>query len=188
MPCTALWLYLADGAFWLVDRVSATNHTLLGLGHVNVFLGVSDWNVAGTEVGVAGFRKMAGLTSSTMVTQVVTQGPGGCWYIAAAGTGARTFTQNGNTSQTGYYANPGTTNDLYLGANTSKQFLPVTAWTAATGVSLLNAPYILRGVYLTANLKTRTTISVGGSPVAYTFYPDDATAGVALQCLVFANI
>lgn len=188
MPCTALWLYLADGAFWLVDRVSATNHTLLGLGHVNVFLGVSDWNTAGTEVGVAGFRKMAGLTSSTMVTQVTTQGPGGCWYIAAAGTGARTFTQNGNVSQTGYYSNPGTTNDLFLGANTSKQFLPVTAWTAASAVSLLNAPYILRGVYLNANLKTRTTISVGGSPVGFTFYPDDTTLGVSLMCLCFLNI
>jgi hypothetical protein len=189
MPSTAVWLYLADGAFWVLNRVSATSHTLLGLGHVNIFLGTKDWNTGGTEVGVAGFRKMVGLTSTTMSSLAFSQGPGGCWYTSTNGTGARTFTQNGNGSQTPFYAsNSGASLNIYAGTNSSTMFMPVAAWTGAGGVSLISAPYILRGVYLSANMKTRTTITSDGSTVGYTFYPDDAAQGVALQCLCFLNI
>jgi hypothetical protein len=188
MPCTALWTYLADGAFWIVDRVTSTNHTLLGLGHVNVFIGVSDWNTAGTEMGIAGFRKMGGLTSTTMITQafVNTTETGGCWYIAAAGTGARTFNQNGGVSHTAYYANPGTINNLYLGGS-SMQFLPVTSYKTG-GISTLSSPTTLRGIYFSYNMKTRTTITSSGSTAGFTFYPDDTTFGVSLACLCFLNI
>jgi hypothetical protein len=189
MPSTAVWLYLADGAFWFVNRVSATSHTLLGLGHVNVFLGVTDWNTGGTEVGVAGFRKMSGMASTTMATLAFSQGPGGCWYTSTAGTASRTFTQNGNGSQTSFYAsNSGAALNIYAGINSSTMFMPVSAWTGAGGVSLISAPYILRGVYLSANMKTRTTITSGGSTAGYTFYPDDAAQGVSQQCLCFLNI
>ena len=77
VACTALWMYEADGVFWLVSRQSATSHSLLALGNVftlakNTYVDFGSTSTA-TEIGCAAFYTArtiasAALTASTLWT------------------------------------------------------------------------------------------------------------------------
>jgi len=183
VPCTALWLYLCDGAFWIVDRASATSHFLLALGHVMTFTGLSDFNTGGTEVGLAGIRKSTSLTSQTMFNQLTTAQGITVW--SGSGTGARTST-GGTAGGTGrvFPNDSSASSNYYLGRNSTMSFPPVSYW---TGDGTNNQTVVFRGLYLGLGQKTRTTIQSNGQTVGYTFYPDDTASGTALATLAFLN-
>jgi hypothetical protein len=189
MPCTAVWLYLCDGAFWLIDRVTGSSHTLLGLGHINVWTGFTDYNTAGTEVGVPAFRKQAAITSQSAQSWLTAAHSTGLWY--GSGTSPRTY-QNGYAA--GIFRlfttdNSSSVNAL-LSRNTTANtmsFVPVGLNYYVTAVGPIQASTFLRGVYLGLGQKTRTTIQSSGVTVGYTWYPDDAASGVQLATLAFLN-
>jgi len=181
MPCTALWLYLCDGALWIVDRVGATSHFLLALGHIAAAAGYSDFNTAGTEVGLSGIRKSASLNSSTMMTQAVATQYLANWF--GSGTGARTLQALQGSPGGRIYPQDfsSVTNYFYsAGGATTMVFPPLAVYATAN-------PVIFRGVYLGLGQKTRTTIQSNSSTVGYTFYPDDAQQGTSLATLAFLN-
>ena len=181
MPCTALWLYLCDGAFWIVDRVAGSSHFLLALGHIAASAGYSDFNTAGTEVGLSGIRKTASLTSSTMMTQAVATQYLANWF--GSGTGARTFqVLQGAPGARLYTSDSNSVTNYFYGAGgaTTMVFPPLAVYSTAN-------PIIFRGVYLGFGQKTRTTIQSNGSTVGYTFYPDDAAQGTNLGTFAFLN-
>lgn len=185
MPCTALWLYLADGAFWIIDRVSSTSHTLLGLGHVLVSTGYSDYNTAGTEVGVPGCYKKSGIGSVSLNTVMATTPVTFIW--TGSGTSARTYTVfTFGWSMQGVPSVSGSGFDWLSGPNNAMTFPPVMMQCQTSGSA--GSLSILRGVYWKSNIKTRTTITSSGSTAGFTFYPDDATFGTTLLAIAFMNI
>lgn len=185
MPCTALWLYLADGAFWIIDRSAATSHTILGLGHVLVGTGYSDYNTAGTEVGVSGCYKKSGIASSTLTGQLATTPVTFFW--SGSGTSARTLNVWTSAWILQSFLNPGALLiDPMAGANNAMTFPPVMIHCQSSG-SVGNLT-ILRGIYWKGNIKTRTTITSSGSTAGFTFYPDDAASGINLVAIAFMNI
>ena len=183
VPCTALWLYLCDGGFWIVDRVAATSHFLLALGHVMTYTGLSDFNTGGTEVGLAGIRKSASLTSQSMFNQLTTTQGITVW--SGSGTAARTST-GGTAGGTGrVFPNDSSASaNYFLGQNNTMSFPPVAYW-VSNGTVAQNV--VFRGLYFGLGQKTRTTIQSNGSTVGFTFYPDDTVSGTALATLAFLN-
>lgn len=184
VPCTALWLYLCDGGFWIVDRAAATSHFLLALGHVMTFTGLSDFNTGGTEVGLAGIRKSASLTSQSMFNQLSVTAQG-ITVWSGSGTANRTTTSGtaGGTGRVFPNDNSASAN-YFLGRNSTMSFPPVSYWTS-DGTNMQTV--VFRGLYLGLGQKTRTTIQSNGQTVGYTFYPDDAASGTALATLAFLN-
>jgi len=183
VPCAALWLYLCDGAFWIVDRAGATSHFLLALGHIANFTGMSDFNAAGVEVGLSGIRKSASLPSATMMNGMNGQQNIGVWF--GSGTSARTYSfLNGTPTGRVYPNDSSAANNYFLGLNNTMSFPPVAIYNN-------NGSYpqtvIFRGLYFGLNQKTRTTIQSNGVTVGYTFYPDDVQATTALATLAFLN-
>ena len=183
MPCTALWLYLCDGAFWIVDRAGATSHFLLALGHVMTYTGLSDFNTGGVEVGLSGIRKSASLTSQSMFNQLTTTQGIGAW--SGSGTSARTLTAGiaGGTGRV-FPNDSSASANYFLGRNSTMSFPPVAYWTSD---GTFTQTVVFRGLYLGLNQKTRTTIQSNGVTAGYTFYPDDTAATTALATLAFLN-
>jgi hypothetical protein len=183
VPCTALWLYLCDGAFWIVDRATATSHFLLALGHVMTYTGLSDFNTGGTEVGLAGIRKSGSLSSQSMVNHLNAAQGISVWW--GSGTSARTST-GGTAGGIGrvYPQDSSSSNNYYLGRNNTMSFPPIAYW---TGDGTNNQTVVFRGLHLGFGQKTRTTIQSNGQTAGYTFYPDDTASGTALATLAFLN-
>jgi hypothetical protein len=195
VPCTATWLYLCDGALWIVDRVGAASHTLLGVGQVQTLTGFTDYNTGGAEVGVPTFFTRAGLTSATMITQVMNTGAQAFWH--GSGSTSRTFvTLTGGSNARLFGTDSNASSNYFLsskalpatGANISAMSFPPVAywynWSAGSGGQSV---VVLRGVHFGFGQKTRTTIQSDGTTVGFTFYPDDAASGSALATLCFLN-
>ena len=185
MPCTAVWLYLCDGAFWLIDRVTGSSHTLLGLGHIIVWTGFTDYNTAGTEVGVPAFRKQAGITSQTSMTWLQSSHSNGAWY--GSGTSARTLAQGYQQIIRAYPSDSNATYNAFLSQNSTMTFYPISIYYYVTAVGPVQSVCVWRGGYLGMGQKTRTTIQSNAVTAGYTFYPDDAASGTNLATLCFLN-
>jgi len=183
MPCTAVWLYLCDGGFWIVDRVSASSHFLLALGHTFTYTGLSDFNTGGVECGLAGIRKSASITSQSIVNSLVQAQGIGTWF--GSGTSARTFTGGASGGFGRAYPNDSSsTNNYYLSRNSTMNFPPV-AYYINDGTN--HNVVVFRGLYLGMGQKTRTTIQSNSVTIGYTWYPDDSASGPALATLCFLN-
>jgi hypothetical protein len=191
MPCTALWLYLCDGALWLVNRLSPTSHILLSIGHIMTLTGFSDFNTAGTEMGLPAIRKSTSLTSGTMWNQIANTHAWTAWY--GSGTANRTIYEKLATDSIGtaaFLTQGSSSGNVLEGFNIgtgvlrTMNFPPVAYW---SGTSSAPGTVVLRGVYLGLNQKTRTTIQSNSVTAGYTFYPDDSASGVQLATLAFLN-
>lgn len=183
MPCTAVWLYLCDGGFWIVDRVSAASHYLLALGHIFTYTGLSDFNTGGVECGLAGIRKSSSITSQSMINSIISAQGVGTWF--GSGTSARTFTggTNGGLGRA-FPIDSSSTSNYYLSRNNTMNFPPIAYWVNdGTNPNVV----VIRGVYLGLGQKTRTTIQSNAVTVGYTFYPDDTVSGNNLATLSFLN-
>ena len=70
LASTAIWTYLCEGAFWLVSRLSATSHTLVGIGAL-MAQATSYTNPGGAAwLQPASYFK-TGITSSTFTPSVM---------------------------------------------------------------------------------------------------------------------
>jgi hypothetical protein len=185
MPCTAVWLYLCDGAFWLIDRVTGSSHTLLGLGHVVVWTGYSDFNATGTEFGIPSFRKQSGITPGSAMSWLQSSHSNGCWF--GSGTSPRTYLQGYQTNVRDYPSDVNATYNAFLSQNSTMTFYPVSLFYYVTAVGPYQSVCIWRGVFLGLGQKTRTTIQSNAATVGFTFYPDDAASGINLATLCFLN-
>jgi len=197
-PWTATWLYECDGAMWLVTRSGATSHQIMALGSIFVpsRASLTDFNEAGVEVGLPGIWQTAGLLSTSILGgSIISTSTPIIWYQTASGTPPTKSTTSGTGSPairgtTVNFTGVASTNSLY-NAEGGMVAMPIQWFSEiSTSAHVGNTSYVLRGVYLTTNMKTRTTIQ-SGSPAAtigYTFFPDDSiTASSSGLCFAFMN-
>lgn len=165
LASTAIWTYLCEGAFWLVNRSAATSHQLIGIGAIAA-QATAYTNTSGQAVmqpqsfwktGIAS----AAFTPSVMASTTTYRGywtPNLAPYFSA------------NNTLTTPISTPGT--NTYGGI-----FLPIS----------IESGRVFRGIYNTNNYKTRTTIQDNGSTVGFVWYPDDAQLGATLTAIAFMN-
>jgi hypothetical protein len=161
LPATAVWTYLCEGAFWLINRSAATSHTLVGVGAL-----MAQTNAYTNPSGSAWMQPMSyfrsGITNTAFApsNMFAVNTYRGLWspgYIV-------------NSAALTTLSTPGTTG--YGGI-----FVPI----------LPQIGYVLRGIYNTNNYKTRTTIQDNAATVGYVWLPDDAQFGTTLTALAFMN-
>ena len=165
LAATAIWTYLCEGAFWLVNRSAATSHTLMGIGALYA-QATAYTNPGGNAwMQAASFHKTA---------------------ISSA-----TFSPTTMYTTTTYKSSwtPGTAQNF---GSSNAAWSPISAPSAVSlgGIFipiLPQAGYVLRGIYNTTNYKTRTTIQDNASTVGFVWYPDYAQFGTTLVTLAFMN-
>jgi hypothetical protein len=161
LPATAVWTYLCEGAFWLVNRSAATSHTLVGVGAL--MAGATAYTNPG---GAAWMQPMSyfrsGITNTTFApsNMFATNTPLGLWSPG--------YTVNSSAL---------TTLSTPAAATYGGVFLPIFPQNGR----------VLRGIYNTNNYKTRTTLQDNGSTVGYVWFPDDAQLGPTLTTLAFMH-
>lgn len=161
LASTAIWTYLCEGAFWLVNRSAATSHALYGIGALYA------QSTAFTNPGGAAWMQpqsfaRTGLSSASFTPTVM--------YASATVKGL--WSTNYSTNPVGL-APISTPSSTGFGG----VFIPI----------LPTSGLVLRGIYNTNSYKTRTTIQDNGSTVGFVWYPDDAQSGVALTAIAFMN-
>lgn len=192
---TALWLYECDGAIWFINRSAGTSHQIVGLGNIAVSARAShkDFNASGTEWGLAGQFNKAALASATL-SNMFSNANFFYWYDTN-NSGTKSFTASAITLSgtapvvtTAAITNSANAGSYYEPVNAlAGIFIPINFYTTAS-VFTTGAPAILRGMYWTTLLKTRTTIQTGSpaTTIGYTWYPDDSLTPTALV-LAFMN-
>jgi hypothetical protein len=161
LPATAIWTYLCEGAFWLVNRSAATSHTLVGVGALMAQTtaytnpGGSAWMQA-----MSYFRSGISNTTFAPSNMFAVNTPRGLW-------------------SPGYNVNSAalTTLSTPAAATYGGVFLPIFPQNG----------WVLRGIYNTNSYKTRTTIQDAASTVGYVWFPDDAQFSTTLIALAFMN-
>jgi len=197
-PWTATWLYECDGGMWLINRSGVTSHQIMGIGSIFVpsRASLTDFNEGGTEVGLTGVWTVSGLASTAITGgNIIASGTPIIWYQTATGSPPTKSTTSGTLSP----ASRGTT-ITFVGAASSNSLynaegglvgMPIQWFSeVSTSANPGNSLYVFRGVYLTTNMKTRTTIQTGSpaATIGYTFFPDDSvTASISGLCLAFMN-
>ena len=160
LASTAIWTYLCEGAFWLINRSAATSHILLGIGAIMA------QSTAYTNPGGAAWMRpqsyyKAGIANATFTPTVMMTSPiQGFWgtnFSSSNGTIAIISTPVSGASRTGV-------------------FIPI-----------LMGGIVLRGIYSITGYKTRTTIQDNGVTVGYTWFPDDAQFSSTLEEIAFMN-
>jgi len=196
-PWTATWFYECEGAMWLINRGGATSHQIMALGSIFVpsRASLTDFNQGGTEVGLPGTWFANGLGSNSI------QGPSliassipYIWYQTAAGSPPTksTVQGTGNPSTRGMPMSNLTTltNKSFFSSEGGMIALPIN-WYLDVSASANpgNSAFVFRGVYLTSNIQTRTTIQSGSpaSTIGYTFFPDDTAVATTTFALAFLN-
>lgn len=161
LPATAVWTYLCEGAFWLVNRSAATSHTLVGIGAL-----MAQATAYTNPGGAAWMQPMSYFRSGISNTTFAPSN------MFAANTYRGLWSP-------GYIVNSSalTTLSAPAAATYGGVFLPIFPQNG----------WVFRGVYNTNNYKTRTTIQDGGSTVGYVWFPDDAQLGSTLIALAFMN-
>lgn len=191
---TAIWLYECDGAMWIINRASSTSHFLCAIGSVFVPARstLTDFNEAGTEVGLPGLWQNTSTFAAASITGPSTLGgtPPYMWYQTAPGTKSTvqgTVTPAARGAQMSF--NTASSQSYYSSAG-GAVMLPINTYLeVSTAANPGNTAYAHRGVYLTAGLQTRTTIQTGSpaSTIGYTFFPDDIAVGASSFALAFMN-
>jgi hypothetical protein len=180
-PYTAFWLYECDGAMWLIHRLSASNHSLHGIGQVfnHPRTDWQDFNEQGTEIGLMGIYSTRGATTALFSS---TTG----LFSTSFGNRALVFFTRTNSTATATVRNAGNgvtpavawsvTNAAYEAALGTASFMPI-----ACGGNTSIGGVVLRGFYVCASFQTRTTIknATGTSNIGFSFYPDDSASGYA---------
>lgn len=193
MANTALWLYTGDGVLYLVDRHSATSHSIIGLGNLlnSAQASAIDHSPTGVEWGTPGmlmrYFTASGVTEATFLTASAATARLHFWFDNLYGQAAkRKLALIGTSAVMNSYAFANST--PYNSVLTAVAFVPIIGQCAAAAI-LGGGFYTLRGTALAtaaAGWKTRTTLNSGSPsvPVGYTFQSDDA---LAAACLVFLN-
>jgi len=161
LAATAIWTYLCEGAFWLINRSAATSHTLVGIGAL-----MAQTTAYTNPSGSAWMQPMSYFRSGISNT---TFAPSNMFAVN---------TYRGIWSP-GYNVN-----------NAALTTLSTPAGTAYGGVFVPILPqsgYVLRGIYNTNSYKTRTTIQDNAATVGYVWFPDDAQFNTTLIALAFMN-
>lgn len=192
---TATWLYECEGAMWLVSRASATSYQMIAIGSCFVpsRSTLVDYNEQGTEVGLPClWNTTAAMTSATIVGGGLFNGSMFWWYQTAPNTksavgGTATVvpiraptTSFNATSAQAYYSSAG---GAVFPASLNGYY------EVSVSANAGNTAFVPRGVYLGANMQTRTTIQTG-SPLAtigYTFLADDTAVATSAGTLTFIN-
>lgn len=203
-PWTAMWLYTCDGAMWLIDRQAQTTHNLVAFGHIYVPSGnCEERNGSNVECGVPCYFSRRGITSGTLTGGTSTSsliantnntGSGGFWRWTGVATRSLVTSALGNP-RNGLSGPPDTSSDTeerqYASTSGGAIFEPFNWNPVASGGSHATTfgPYLMRGVYVTQNMKTRTTIQTGtpATTIGFTWYPDDAAQGTGLRPIAFVN-
>lgn len=185
---TAIWLYECDGAIWIINRAGGTSHQILALGNICVPAKASqkDFNSSATEIGVPGVFNKSGIPSSTLSGVMNTSNfyyfydnngatPKSCSTSAFSSTSATATVTGPNINGTQVAA------QFYEPVNAQAGVFQPINFYGGPSVSALASPCLLRGVYWTSNLKTRTTLQTGSpaTTIGYTWYPDDTIAPTA---------
>jgi hypothetical protein len=161
LASTAIWTYLCEGAFWLVNRSAATSHTLIGLG------ALYSQSTAFTNPSGAPWMQPQSYFRSGIAN--TTFAPSNMFAL--------------NTYR-GIWATAYTVNSAALTTLST----PATGILGGVFIPILpNAGQVLRGIYNTNNYKTRTTIQDNGVTVGFVFFPDDAQLGPTLTAIAFMN-
>jgi hypothetical protein len=180
-PYTAFWMYECDGAMWLIHRLSASNHSLHGIGQVfnHPRTDWQDFNEQGTELGLMGIYTVRGVTATLFSTATV------MFSTSAGNRGLVFFTRTSSTANAtvrnaGNGITPSTawaiSSPAYEATLGTSLFMPL-----ACGGSTSIGGVVFRGFYVCASFQTRTTIrnAAGTSNIGFSFYPDDAASGYA---------
>ena len=200
-PWTAAWLYTGDGVMWIIDRSSATSHNVAAFGHVFVPSGnCQERNGASAECGVPCFftrrsigsgTVTGGSSTSSLISSSNGTGAAGFWIWTGVAT--RTLvrtTQSTANGQSGPPDNDATERN-YTPSSTGAIFQPFLWNSNASGGSYATtfSPYVMRGVYVSQLMKTRTTIQTGtpATTIGFTWYPDDSVSGVNNRLLAFMH-
>ena len=165
LASTAIWTYLCEGAFWLVNRSAATSHQLIGLGAIAA-QATSFTNTSGQAVMQAQSFWKTGIASAAFTPAIMASNTTYRSYWTPA------VSQNfsANNTPTTPISTPGTM--TYEGI-----FLPIS----------IESGRVFRGIYNTNNYKTRTTLQDNGVTVGFVFFPDDAQLGPTLTVIAFMN-
>ena len=194
---TAIWLYECDGAIWIINRLSATSHQLIALGNIATpaKLSQKDFNSSGVEIGVPCALNKFGLSAgaNSTMTELFTS-PQSHFYYFYDTNGTKTSNTSliNDSSARGPSDRPVTANSTISSAafleSGAAIFLPLNFYSAGSASSS-NSPMLMRGVYWSANMKTRTTIQTGSpaTTIGYTFYADDALAASSKPLIAFMN-
>lgn len=185
---TAIWLYECDGAIWIINRAGGTSHQILLLGNICVPAKASqkDFNTSGTEIGVPGALNKTAIASASLSGVFNTSNfyyfydnngatPKGCSTTTFSSTSATATVTGPNINGTQVAA------QYYEPINAQAGVFQPINFYGLGSVSATSSPLLLRGVYWTANLKTRTTLQTGSpaTTIGYTWYPDDTIAPTA---------
>jgi hypothetical protein len=182
---------------WLVSRASATSHYAVAIG--NIFVPARsthvDYNEANTEVGLPGiWQNTSAWTASSIIGPTLINNAPFIWYQTAPATKSTLQGTAGPAVRALNYTNTfAAYSTLYSPvAGGSAAMLPLNWYLeVSTAANAGNGSFVIRGVYLSANMQTRTTIQSGSpaSTIGYTFFPDDVANGSATNSasLAFMN-
>ena len=195
---TAIWLYECEGGLWLINRSGVTSHQIMAIGSVFVpsRASLTDFNEAGTEVGLPGVWTTTGLAAASITGSIIVPAASTTyiWYQTAAGSPPTKSTLQGTGSATMRGLNNATSlnagNKAYYTSEAGLIASPIQFYFEVSSTANAgNSAFVLRGVYLMTNMQTRTTIQTGSpaTTIGYTFFPDDTTLASTSFALAFMN-
>jgi hypothetical protein len=199
-PWTAFWLYTGDGVMWIIDRQAATTHNIAAFGHVYVPSATcEERNGANSECGVPCFLTRRGMSSGTVTGTATsalisgTNGTGRAGFWRWTGVATRSLVYSSGSTRPGGTGPLETDNaERHYAATSGGAIFQPFAWASdASGGSYATffSPYLMRGVFVSQNMKTRTTIQ-SGSPattIGFTWFPDDSLLSAVNRVLAFMN-
>lgn len=199
-PWTAFWIYTGDGVMWIIDRQAATTHNVAAFGHVYVpSANCEERNGANAECGVPCFLTRRGITSGTVTGSTTssfilsTNNTGAAGFWRWTGVATRSLVRSSGSPRNGQIGPMETdTNERNYAVSSGGAIFQPFLWSSdASGGSYATffSPYLMRGVFISQNMKTRTTIQTGSpaATIGFTWYPDDSVQGITNRVLAFMN-
>lgn len=191
---TALWLYECEGLMWIASRNTSTSWYLAAIGNIAVPARESlvDYNEGGTEVGLPGFWQNTTSWSSTTFSGFddINGGKQYWWYETSPGVKSTVQGTTNASIRGSSIAASGTAAKAYYTSEGGAIFWTFPLFHEVTlAANPGNTAYLFRGLYLVANMQTRTTIQAGSpaTTIGYTYYSDDTGLGTSSMAFAFLN-